>query len=83
MNREPLPDRLHSGDRIRIGSGVICMLKGTGDYDKYDEPVFRLQYPPRKINGWRMPGVQGNGRYSRDDLNAMGVELMVIRKEPA
>lgn len=67
---EFLPDTFSPGDRVVTLAGlnaeIVCMRKRTRD----GERLYRLRF----LDG-DFPGCVGNGRWTRDQLQAAGVRL--------
>lgn len=61
-----LPDRLNSGDVIKTRS-TTAIIHRTSEKDEFGEPVYRLRFKT---------GVISNGKYSRDELQELGAELV-------
>ena len=68
MKREPLPDRLTSGMRLRSKTGHIVEVVRTTKKDNFDEPLYRLRDAKYKTTSSQL--------WSRDELESEEVEII-------
>lgn len=75
-----LPE-LKGGEKLRLPSGVVVTVlrdrsRAARRAAEFDEPQYRLAYPARMDNGWRMPGIVGNMLLTLDDLGRLDAEVI-------
>ena len=76
----PTLPELKPGQRVLLGKKVVRLVD-SGRRDQFDARLFHLEYERRREmdaagKEWHMPGITGNGEFSRDDLQNLGATFI-------
>ena len=77
---DPIPDKTRvlikgMDDVVRIRR---CSPKQSADASHYLEQMYRLHYPPHRVDSWFVPGVLGTRRWAYEEL--VGIVREVLRE---